>query len=750
MRSATRRSGIASLLVGLGFLAASAAHAAGPIVTSTADSGAGTLRAAITSANAGGVAVGIVFDITGGCATPCTIQLSGPLPVITVPVTIDGYSQPGASPNTLAVGDDAVVKIVLDINGVTGTQVMTFSPAAAGSIIKGLAIVNSVSGPLSQPIYIQASNVAIEGNFIGVNAAGTAGAAGVDMEAITLVSGDNLRIGGTAPAQRNVIGGADVGITILAGTGHVVQGNYIGTNAAGTASIGNGYGVFVLTSSAAVGTVTIGGTSAGSGNVISGNTGSGIRVFANVNPTGALTIQGNLIGMNAAGSAAIGNLGDGITLLGNVGNPVGPVTVGGSSVAAANVISGNTGNGIYGNNLSTLTVLGNSIGSNAAGTAGFGNGHWGVNVEGDSFAGSAQIGGSGLLDRNVVGGNVQGGLRFIVTTATVQGNLIGVGADLTTHLANGIGVLVDSGDALVGGTTGGQGNTIAFNVSHGVQVGISNPGIHNAARATINGNAIYNNGGFGIYFLGTGAGPLPNDPLDADTGPNGRQNHPVLTSATIFAGQAVVSGVLDSAPNTLYRIEWFGNVSCDSVHNGEGRRFLSGGNYMTDSSGHVAFSGVMMPIPVGYSIITATATDPAGNTSEFSPCVTAVGPATSFYTVTPCRLSDTRNPNGTYGGPALHPLETRGYPMYGQCGVPFNAVAVALNVAVTAPSDPGNLICFPAGADLPPISTINYGIGRTRSNNTIVPLGPGGEMSVYANQANGTVQVIIDVTGYFQ
>ena len=88
--------------------------------------------------------------------------------------------------------------------------------------------------------------------------------------------------------------------------------------------------------------------------------------------------------------------------------------------------------------------------------------------------------------------------------------------------------------------------------------------------------------------------------------------------------------------------------------------------------------------------------------------------------------------------------------MYGQCGVPFNAVAVALNVAVTGPTAPGNVICFPAGADLPSISTINYGIGRTRSDNAVVLLGPGGEIVVYANQATGTVDVIIDVTGYFQ
>lgn len=736
------------LIFALGFLVASAAHAAGPIVTSTADSGAGTLRAAILSANSGGVSVGIAFDITGGCPTVCTIQLASALPAITVPVAMDGYMQPGASANTLAVGDNAVIKIAVDVHGVTA-PVFTFAPGSGDSVLRGLNIVNSVIGPSSQPILIQDSDVAVEGNFIGVDATGANGAAGADMEAVTIAAGAGVRIGGTAPAQRNVIGGADVAITIKGGAFLLVQGNYLGTNAAGTAAIGNGYGVFILSSTATVGIVTIGGTTAGSGNVISGNTGPGIRVFVPANSVGALTIQGNSIGMNAAGSAAVGNIGDGIQLSDSVGNALGPVTIGGTLAAAANVISGNANNGIRGIGLTNLTVQGNSIGANAAGTAGFGNGQWGINLDSTAFAGSAQIGGPLLTVRNVIGGNVNGGIRIALTTATIQGNLIGIGADLTTHLANDVGVLVDSADAAVGDTAGG-GNTIAFNHSDGVRVDISQPGIRNSAKATVLGNAIYNNAGFGIYFAGTGSTPLPNDGLDVDTGPNGLQNHPVLTSATNSGGLAMVSGVLDSAPNTSYRIEWFGNVSCDTAHNGEGRRFLSGGNYLTDGSGHVPFNGVMFPIPVGYPVITATATDPAGNTSEFSPCVTAVGPATSFHTVTPCRLSDTRNPNGPYGGPSFHPLEMRGYPMYGQCGVPFNAVAVAINVAVTAPSAAGNLVCFPSGADLPNFSTINYGIGRTRSNNAIVPLGPGGEMAVYANQANGTVDVIIDVTGYFQ
>ena len=746
MRGSMLRSRVAVLVFSAGFLTGSAALAdPGPIVTSTADSGAGSLRAAIASVNAGGLPAGIDFDITGGCATPCTIQLASPLPAITVPVAIDGYSQPSASPNTLAVGDNAVLKIVIDTHGVMAPMFL-FSSGADNSVIQGLDIVDSVPGTGALPIVIQANGVAVQGNFIGVDTVGTTAVAGLEMEAITVNAGSGIQIGGTAPAQRNVVSGADVGITIQGGTGNVIQGNYVGTDASGTSAIGNGYGVYILSAPTVIGTVTIGGTSAGSGNVISGNRVTGIRVFTPSHSVGALTIQGNMIGMNAAGSGSIPNLGDGIYLGDSVGNAVGPVTIGGSSTSAGNVISANTGNGIYGTGLTGLTIQGNAIGADAVG---YGNGHWGVNLDNTSFSGSAQIGGLLLSEGNVIGAGLQGGIRVLLTTATIQSNFIGVGADLKTRLPNVTGILVDSADALIGGTSGG-GNVIAFNYGDGVKVDISQPGIRNSARATTLGNSIYSNTGFGIYFGGTGTTPLPNDPLDTDNGPNGLQNHPVLTSATNSGGLAMVSGVLDSAPNTLYRIEWFGNAACDAAHNGEGRRFLDGSNYMTDGSGHVAFSGVMFPIPVGYPFITATATDPAGNTSEFSACVTAVGPSTQFHSVTPCRLADTRNPNGPYGGPSFHPLEQRGYPMWAQCGVPLNATAVALNVAVTAPSAAGNLVCFPGGADLPVVSTINYGIGRTRSNNAVVPVGPGGEMTVFANQANGTVDIIIDVTGYFQ
>jgi trimeric autotransporter adhesin len=501
--------------------------------------------------------------------------------------------------------------------------------------------------------------------------------------------------------------------------------------------------------SADVGDITIGGTAAGAGNLIIGV----IEVNASAGHTvGSMTIQGNKIGTDVTGTVAP-YMGGGVYLQAGSGS-IAPSLIGGNTAGARNLISPGTtasGAGIYASGVSALTIQGNYIGCNAAGTATIGSGDWAVRVDGgSSFSGTVQIGGSGPGEGNLLTGGALGGVRVGWTTATIEGNFIGVGLDGKTPLSNTVGILVDSADASIGGTAAGQRNVIAKNYSDGVQVDISMPAIRNAAKATVLGNSIFGNGRLGIYFVGTGQVPLPNDPGDGDTGPNGLQNYPVMTSAAIQGGQVFLSGTLDSMPNTLYRIEWFANTACDPSGYGEGRLPLGGSSYMTDAFGHAAFTGVMRPIPVGYPIITATATDPAGNTSEFSTCFTATGPNSSFYSLLPCRLSDTRNANGPYGGPSLVATEQRSYVVAGQCGVPANAVSVALNVAVTAPSGIGNLVLFPAEAALPTTSTVNYGVGRTRSNNAIVPLGPNGDLTVFANQAVGKVDVIIDVTGYFQ
>lgn len=125
--------------------------------------------------------------------------------------------------------------------------------------------------------------------------------------------------------------------------------------------------------------------------------------------------------------------------------------------------------------------------------------------------------------------------------------------------------------------------------------------------------------------------------------------------------------------------------------------------------------------------------------------------ATQFYSVTPCRVVDTRGPVGTYGGPSLSAGADRTFVFGGQCGVPTTAAAVALNVVAALPTDgPGFLTLWPAGQTMPLAATINYNLGGIRANNAIIPLGALMDIAVHCGQGIGTVDMVIDVNGYFQ
>src|ERR1700737_631634 len=123
---------------------------------------------------------------------------------------------------------------------------------------------------------------------------------------------------------------------------------------------------------------------------------------------------------------------------------------------------------------------------------------------------------------------------------------------------------------------------------------------------------------------------------------------------------------------------------------------------------------------------------------------------TSFYAVTPCRVADTRNATGSYGGPALVANADRTFTATGQCGIPVTARAVSANVTITQPSSVGDLRLSAAGGALPLTSSINYRAGQTRANAAVIPLGSAGALAVHCDQLSGTVQFIIDVNGYFQ
>lgn len=122
----------------------------------------------------------------------------------------------------------------------------------------------------------------------------------------------------------------------------------------------------------------------------------------------------------------------------------------------------------------------------------------------------------------------------------------------------------------------------------------------------------------------------------------------------------------------------------------------------------------------------------------------------SFYSVGPCRMVDTRRAAGPFGGPPLTAGVARVFPTGGLCGIPTTAKSLSVNITVAGATEGGHLRLYPAGSPLPLTSTINYRAGQTRANNAIVTLSGAGTLSVFSGQATGTVNLILDVNGYFQ
>lgn len=123
--------------------------------------------------------------------------------------------------------------------------------------------------------------------------------------------------------------------------------------------------------------------------------------------------------------------------------------------------------------------------------------------------------------------------------------------------------------------------------------------------------------------------------------------------------------------------------------------------------------------------------------------------ASAFYTVAPCRLLDTRDPGGAFGGPSLSFNASRSFTLAGRCGIATDAVAISANLTITAPSAAGFVTAYPASTMRPITSQINYRVGQTRTNNAILALGPGGGVEIYLGQASGAAHLIVDVNGYF-
>ena len=449
------------------------------------------------------------------------------------------------------------------------------------------------------------------------------------------------RIGGANAGEGNLISGnANNGVSlniqttggaspvfVSTSSNYFVEGNLIGLNAGGTAALPNGAGgISVVTANH-----TIGGLAVGAGNVIAGNGTFGINLTGTTSVTPAVvatgnTIVGNRIGTNPAGTTAIANGGSGI----GINNSANSNVIGGTAPGSRNLISGNGANGAFSVGVNMFnshhnTVQGNLIGTNADGSAALPNANGGIEINNSN---DNLVGGTTAAARNIISGNgsstgqpgnAADGVGMFGTSANnqVQGNFIGTDVTGTSALANASdGVLINAtgagnviGSALSGSPDPGAANTIAFNAVNGVGLSGSPSGV------AIRGNSIFSNGSLGID-LGRG-GVTANDGLDADTGPNGFQNFPVLGDVH---SDGTVSGTLHSTPSTTFELDFYANLACETNGFGEGRRYLGSGSVGTDAGGNATFEFSMAP-PAGSEVITVTATA-AGGTSEFSACAT--------------------------------------------------------------------------------------------------------------------------------
>jgi CSLREA domain-containing protein len=363
-------------------------------------------------------------------------------------------------------------------------------------------------------------------------------------------------------------------------------------------------------------------TLAASGNTVQGLVinrfaGAGVYITGNAN-----VVRGNFIGTDVSGSVALGNGGNAVSVFDGADN-----TIGGTAPGERNVMSGNSGNGILilGGSATGNVVEGNFIGTDATGTLDLGNSFAGVGVL--NSASHNTIGGTAPGAGNIVSGNrtvgVGVGAGGVCRDNVIQGNRIGTDITGTLPIGNGVmGVGVGGENNIVGGSTSEAGNIIAFNGGSGVDVDTVFAG---GTGDAIRGNSIFSNSGLGIDLEPEGV--TANDAGDADTGANNLQNFPILTSAV--SGSTTVQGTLNSTPSTQFTLEFFQNSSCDPSGYGEGESLLGSAIVGTDADGNASFS-VEFPDNVAPGrFITATATDPAGNTSEFSKCIAATSAAPS-------------------------------------------------------------------------------------------------------------------------
>jgi len=657
------------------------------LVTTTSDGGPGSLRQAILDANADAAPPhNINFAILA--AGVQTIAPLTALPNITAAVSINGFSQPGAAaasattPATILIelsgASPGLISNGLTLQGsginVQGLAINRFSAigisiAGTGNTVQGnfigtnaagntalgngnIGVVvgnagnntiggntpaarNIISGNTSFGVYIvgnTATGNSVVGNYIGTDVSGTIVLPNTN-SGVTVDNAPNNIIGGNTPGAGNLIAGhsaAGLLITGATATGNLVRGNLIGTNAAGAGPLANNVGAIVNNNAT---NNTIGGNTAADRNIISGNTVFGVLIQSAV---GGNFVQGNFIGTNASGAGALSNGvvggGAGINITDSPNN-----TIGGAP-GAGNLISGNANVGMIFSGAAATgnSVVGNLIGTNSTGTTALPNS---IGLVIDS-ASNNRIGGSTVADRNTISGNSIVGINIIgtATANSIVGNLIGTQSNGTGALGNASsGIQINASGNAIGGTAAGLGNIIANNGVNGITIA-------SGTGNSIQNNSIFANTGSGIDLGNNGI--TANDAGDADIGANNLQNTPVLTTANVGPGNVTVAGTFNSIPSANFTLQFFANTPPGT----QGQTFIGSATVTTDAAGNATFNQVFPVAVAPGQLITATAIDAAGNTSEFSaqpvPVVAPLG------SITGIKFNDADG-NGTQGAGEL-------------------------------------------------------------------------------------------------
>ncbi len=636
---------------------ASMTHSATFTVTSTADTGPGTLRQAIADANAAAGSDEIVFAIPG--TGPHVIQLAGSLPNVQGELTLDGSTQPG--------GDCAAWPPTLNVS-IDAAQSADFGLLIQGDdvTIRGISV---HSAPLEGIRVVLSDRFTLTCSFVGTDATGTQGI-GNGRVGLTIIDGDDHVIGESNGSVGNIIAASALeGMFLFSTTNALIVGNRIGSDITGNAALGNtifgvnlrgtvgstvqdnvvvgngGAGVVlesntanenvVIGNSIGIGAdgitalpnvefvgptgggpgsgiilnnapgARIGGTASGEGNVIGANEGDGVLVFNDANDT---VIQGNLIGTDATGLLPRGNGDSGIAIF-TTGN-----VVGGLADGAGNVLADNGLQGISIQRTSSNDVVGNLIGVGADGITPLGNQNNGVFIQ------DAE---DNLISDNVASANVRDGILLsdVSTQNTVRRNYVGTDRNGLLMLGNGADG-IDTGSETSNNTIGGSeladGNVVAFNGDLGLEI----EGQNNALL----GNRVFGNVTAEIDIGNDGRNV--NDPGDADAGANNLQNYPEFSSVVGDGDMLLTySYLVDSDPaNSTYplRIEFY---LADSGGN-ERRRLVGIDEYPLADAQSIRTAPISPLVAVlAGDVIVATATDADGNTSEFSDPISVMGSA---------------------------------------------------------------------------------------------------------------------------